>query len=91
VILLFPALPATSADSASVVESLARLDIQRGIVAVVGLPEANAAALVQSLAGREITIWFQSGDAAEVAAVRKAADEAGLLGRACLRRSSRRR
>ena len=70
----------SSANSASVVESFARLDVQRGIVAVVGLPEGNAAALIQSLAGREITLWFQSGDAAEVAAVRTAADEAGLLG-----------
>jgi outer membrane protein assembly factor BamB len=74
------ALPANSADSASVAESFARLDVQRGIVAVVGLPEGNAAALIQSLAGREVTVWFQSGEAAEVAAVRTAANEAGLLG-----------
>ncbi|MCI0358876.1 MAG: PQQ-binding-like beta-propeller repeat protein [Planctomycetaceae bacterium] len=80
VIILFPALPAGSADAASVAESLARIDIQRGIVAVVGLPEGNAAALIQPLAKLEITIWFQSGDAAEVAAVRTAAGEAGLLG-----------
>jgi outer membrane protein assembly factor BamB len=76
---LCSALPAGGADS-TVEESLARLDVPRGIVAVVGLPQGNAAALVESLAGREITLWFQSGDAAEVAAVRAEAEEAGLLG-----------
>ena len=80
VILLFPVLPVSTANSASVKESLAQLDVQRGIVAVVGLPEGNAAALVKSLDGNEITLWFQSSDEAEVAAVRAAADEAGLLG-----------
>jgi outer membrane protein assembly factor BamB len=80
VILLFPAVSASRAVSPAVAESLNRLDIQRGIVAVVGLPEGNAAALIESLAGREITIWFQSADATEVSAVRKAADEKGLLG-----------
>src|SRR5262245_28783116 len=78
VILLFSALPANSADSPA--ESLARLDIDGGIVAVVGLPDRSAADFIKSLTGREVTVWFQSGDAAEVAAVRKAADEAGLLG-----------
>ena len=80
VILLFPVLPVSTANSASVKESLAQLEVQRGIVAVVGLPEGNAAALVDSLDGNEITLWFQSSDEAEVAAVRAAADEAGLLG-----------
>lgn len=79
-IILFPALSAGSANAASVAESLARLDVQRGIVAVVGLPDGDAAALVRSLAGSEVTVWFQSGDEAEIAAVRTAADEAGLLG-----------
>jgi outer membrane protein assembly factor BamB len=73
-------LPARCARSASVDESLARLDVERGIVAVVGLPQSDARALIQSLERREITVWFQSDDAAEVAAVRTAADEAGLLG-----------
>jgi outer membrane protein assembly factor BamB len=80
VILLFPVLSVSTANSASVKESIARLEVQRGIVAVVGLPEGNAAALVKSLDGNEITLWFQSSDEAEVAAVRAAADEAGLLG-----------
>lgn len=79
-LVLFLTLMTKSAESATVAESLAQLDVQRGIVAVVGLPEGDATALVQSLAGREFTVWFQSGDAAEVAAVRKAADKAGHLG-----------
>ena len=80
VILLFQVLPVSTANSAPVKESLAQLEVQRGIVAVVGLPEGNAAALVDSLNGNEITLWFQSNDEAEVAAVRAAADKAGLLG-----------
>jgi hypothetical protein len=79
-ILLLSALPVRGVDPPEVADSLARLDVQRGIVAVVGLPAGNAADLVKALAGREITVWFQSSDAAEVAAVRQAADEAGLLG-----------
>jgi len=80
VMLLVPALLASGADDASPGESLTRLGVERGIVAIVGLPEGKAPALIQSLTGREITIWFQLSDAAEVAAVRKAADESGLLG-----------
>jgi outer membrane protein assembly factor BamB len=78
--LLVAALPTGRADAASPAELLARLDAERGIVAVVGLPEGDAAALVKPAAERELTLWFQSGDAAEVAAVRAAAEEAGLLG-----------
>jgi len=80
VILLFQVLPLGTANSAPVKDSLAQLEVQRGIVAVVGLPEGNAAALVDSLNGNEITLWFQSNDEAEVTAVRAAADKAGLLG-----------
>ena len=79
-ILLLSALLAHGADSAAVADSLAGLKVDRGIVAVVGLPEGNAAALIEALSGREITVWFQSADAAEVAAVRKAAEEARMLG-----------
>jgi outer membrane protein assembly factor BamB len=78
--LLLPALLVSMASAASVKESLAQLEVQRGIVAVIGLPEGDAAALVKSLEGNEVTLWFQSSDDAEVAAVRAAAGEAGLLG-----------
>ena len=80
VILLFGLLPHGAANSASVKDSLARLEVQSGIVAVVGLPEGDGPALVKSLEGNEITLWFQSSDETEVAAVRAAADKAGLLG-----------
>jgi outer membrane protein assembly factor BamB len=80
VILLSAVLLVGTADAASLKESLEKLDVQRGIAAVVGLPESDAAALVKSLNGNEITLWFQSSDEAEVAAVRAAADNAGLLG-----------
>src|SRR5262245_17587745 len=79
-ILLFAVCPVRTASSASVKESLARLEVQRGIVAVVGLPSEGATALVKSLEGNETIVWFQSNDEAEVAAVRAAADEAGILG-----------
>lgn len=80
VLLLFPAIPMNSSSAASPAAGFAQLDIQRGVVAVVGVPEGNAAALIQALSGTEFTLWFQSGDAAEVAAVRAAADQGGLLG-----------
>jgi outer membrane protein assembly factor BamB len=77
---LLLALPASGEDSTAVSHSLARLDVERGIVAVIGLPDGNAEDLIKSLAGREITVWFQSGDVAEVVAVRKSAEGASLLG-----------
>jgi len=80
VMLLCQGLTVSTANSAPVKESLARLEVQRGIVAVVGLPEGNSVALVDALNGNEITVWFQSSDEAEVAAVRAAADKAGFLG-----------
>src|SRR5262245_10344725 len=74
------ALPLTSTSSAAVKDSLAKLDVNKGVVAVVGLPDGNAEALVKALDGNEVTLWFQSENEADVAAVRAAADKAGLLG-----------
>lgn len=68
------------ASSAAAKDSLAKLDVNKGVVAVVGLPDGNAEALVKALDGNEVTLWFQSENEAEVAAVRAAADKAGFLG-----------
>jgi hypothetical protein len=57
VIILSAVLLVSAANAASVKESLAGLEVQRGIVAVVGLPEGNASALVDALNGNEITLW----------------------------------
>lgn len=60
-----------------------KLDLKRGIVAVIGLPgEATEPAFVADLAkASELMIYFQSADSKLADAVRKAADAAGLLGK----------
>ncbi|MFQ5730592.1 MAG: PQQ-binding-like beta-propeller repeat protein [Planctomycetaceae bacterium] len=54
--------------------------VQRGIIAFIGLP-SPADGLVRIAKSGRYTIYFQSGHSKEVAAVRKAADAAGLLGK----------
>lgn len=65
--------------------SLKQFGVERGIMAVLDVPELpgnDAEALVKKLVGEsELTLYVQSDDPAQVAAVRKAADAAGLLGR----------
>jgi outer membrane protein assembly factor BamB len=87
---LFLALAALSASFAAqsaavdpaVAQTLQQISINRGVCAVVGLPESGGPALVVGLAREsELTVYFQSSQAEEVAAVRKAAVTAGLLGR----------
>ncbi len=78
--------PASAAKPASG-ESLARaalkkLDVEKGVCAVLGLPDSAGPSFVTDLAkGSELLVYFQSPNADEVAGVRKAADAAGLLGR----------
>ena len=61
--------------------ALGKLDIDRGIIAVLGLSDDGDASMVTDLArGSQRTIYFQSGQADEVARVRDAAANAGLLG-----------
>ena len=55
--------------------------MQRGICAVLGLPGEGANQIVDLSQASELLIYFQSPDAEEVTAVRKAAESAGLLGR----------
>jgi len=68
--------------SAAAKSALARMGMTRGICAVVGLPDGATAETVADLArSSELVVYFQSPQADEVQAVRKAAEAAGLLGR----------
>jgi len=63
-------------------EILRRAGLQKGICVVLGLPKADEPGMVVDLAaGGELTVYFQSPDAAEELAVRQAAEKAGLLGK----------
>jgi outer membrane protein assembly factor BamB len=63
-------------------ETLAKVAIAKGVCVVLGLPRADEPDFVTELAaGSELLVYFQSPDAAEVLAVRKAAQAAGLLGK----------
>ena len=69
-------------------EVLQRAGLQKGICVVLGLPKADGPALVVDLAARsELTVYFQSPNAAEELAVRKAAPSGRTAGQAGLRRS----
>lgn len=61
-------------------DELKKLSIDRGIVCLLGLPSGGAAEVTELAQGTQLTIYFQSSDADQVAAVRQAADAAGLLG-----------
>ncbi len=63
-------------------EIIRRCGLKKGIFAVLGLPKAGDPEFVARLAaGNELVIYFQSPDAAEELAVRRAAEKAGLLGK----------
>ncbi len=60
---------------------LSQINEKRGVIALLGLPR-NQPEFVNELAqASEFTVYFQSGNRDEIEAVRKAADQAGLLGR----------
>ena len=70
-----------SAAETSAAQLGARVGIRRGISAVLGLPQAGQPGFVIELARQsEILVYFQSPDAEEVLAVRKAAEAAGQPG-----------
>ena len=56
-------------------------NLQHGIVAVVGLPTAGAEEITEWVEDNELRFYFQSDNASHVLAVRRAADQAHLLGR----------
>jgi outer membrane protein assembly factor BamB len=61
--------------------ALERIGIRRGVCVVLGLPDGTQPSFVTDVArGSELLVYFQSADMQEVAAVRKAAEAAGLLG-----------
>ena len=63
-------------------EILAKIAVPKGVCVVLGLPQAGPPSFVTDLAaGSEFLVYFQSPDVAEVLAVRKAAQAAGLLGK----------
>jgi outer membrane protein assembly factor BamB len=80
--LLTVALPASvvAADN-PVDETLKKIDVKRGIVALLDLPGDDAGYVIDLAKASELTLYFQSADAKQVADVRKAAESAGLLGR----------
>ena len=74
------ALPAAEV-SAEAKSALERIGIRRGVCVVLGLPGRGQAGFVTDLArGSELLVYFQSPRPREVAAVRKTAEAAGLLG-----------
>lgn len=74
------ATPSLSADR-SVDDALSIVRGNRAIVVVVGLPTEGASFVTGLASQRELIVYFQSPDAAEVRAVQEAADAARLLGR----------
>lgn len=62
--------------------ALREMGIHRGICVVLGLPKNDRPGFVTDLAkGSELLVYFQSPHEKEVAGVRKAAEDSGLLGK----------
>ena len=61
-------------------ESEKLFGVNRGIVAVLGLDSGNTDLVVRLAKIQGVTVYFQSPDAQEIAAVRKAAEKSKLLG-----------
>src|SRR3974377_1230746 len=62
--------------------ALDRIGQKRGVVVFLGLPEQGKEKAVLELAkGSELLVYVQSASAEEVAAMRQAAEAAGLLGK----------
>ena len=62
-------------------DDLKELDIQHGIVVLLGMPTGDAAQVTRLAEAGELTIYFQSADSEQANAVRASAESAGLLGR----------
>lgn len=80
---LFTVLTISTAMSSdrSIKTVLESTPLQRGVVAVIGLPDSGPS-FVTDLAGtRELTVYFQSDNRDHVAAVQQAAEKAKQLGR----------
>ncbi len=68
------------AESGGVAHDLKKLGVERGIVVLLDVPVGGAERVVALAQAGKLTIYFQSADVKQVAAVREAADAAGLLG-----------
>ncbi len=66
--------------NATAVDDLTTLATAPGIVCVLDLPDGGASHLVSLAKAGAATLYFQSADAGQVASLRQAADQAGLLG-----------
>lgn len=71
----------SSLRGGQVEDDLERIDLGRGIVAVVGLPTDDVDYLVDLCQASELTIYFQTSDPKQAEEARRAADAAQLLGR----------
>ncbi len=78
--LILASLPCISAGAGIVDEHLQQLSINKGIVAVIGLPDEDPNYLIELCRGSELTIYFQTDDAEVARAARQAAEKAGVLG-----------
>jgi len=73
-------IPAQDVQAQSAIDSAAsKLEVQKGIVAVLGFSEADASSVVSLASSDGPRIYFQSADASVVNAVRVAAEQAQLL------------
>ncbi|MBI1310402.1 PQQ-binding-like beta-propeller repeat protein [bacterium] len=70
----------TAAADDALNAAVAQLDVNRGIITVLGLPEGGADAVVALTQQDGLRVYFQSAKRDDVAAVRRAADQAGVLG-----------
>lgn len=70
----------SSASAESATEQLSQLDLRRGVVAMVGLSDQEAASLVDVCKSKELIVYFQTADAVQARGIREAAAEAQLLG-----------
>ncbi|TWT84215.1 outer membrane biogenesis protein BamB [Planctomycetes bacterium CA13] len=62
-------------------DDLKRFNLQRGIVAVIELPDGDIGYVVDLCNSSEMTVYFQTADVELAGKVRKVADAAGLLSR----------
>ena len=76
---LFAADTVRGAETAA--DMLKKVAVNRGIIALLDLPSSGVQSVVDMANASELTIYFQSAEAAQVSAVRQAADAAGFLGR----------
>lgn len=70
----------TTAQGDQTQDDLERIGMRRGIVAYLDLPPGGAEQIVKIAKASELTIYFQSLDAKQVASIQEAADSENLLG-----------